>query len=101
MTAEQLLERGMNLAGNGLLNPLAILADLALVHCGPDHFKKVAGELAPHSCGLAGDGYGVAYHALVRAAGSTLSRWYGLGGRRTAEVVCLFQDALFDVQLGG
>lgn len=101
MNAEQLLERGANFAGNGLLNPLTILCELARLHCGDDHFRKDGtGKLVPHECGEAGKAYAVSMQALSKVAGGSLVTWYGLGGRSSAEVVALFEDALFNVQVG-
>ena len=95
MTAEQLLERGLNMAENGVVSPLVIVTELALLTCGTEHFAKDArGRLVPHSCG--GDHAGV-WSALSHAAGGSLVAWCLQVSPR--DTVQLFRDALFAIQL--
>lgn len=88
MTAgvERILERAAALARSGLKNPLTVLVTVAESEHGdsPSDATK-------------------ALVATMRAAGGSLVRWYGMDGkhRKLRETVALFEDALFELRVGG
>jgi hypothetical protein len=100
MTTEQMLERAINIAGNGIKNPNVVISELVKIFCeNPrEHFDIRAPK---HVCPDLW--HFVRFHAAaMKAAGGSLVEWYGLNGshRTLADTVRLFEDALFDVQVG-
>lgn len=91
MTAEHILERALNFAGNGIQNPLQCLAEVGRVSCGDIHLLPE--HKAKHDCPFAAE-HRRAFMAAVAAAGGGFLHSF------TGDTVQLFRDALFNVQMG-
>lgn len=98
LSAEDVLQRAISFAADGLLNPAVALCEVARHYCGDAHLDK---DRAKHPKCEHAEAYGVAFRAAMEAAGGSLCQWYESGGRRSrSDVTRLFQDALFNVQVG-
>lgn len=95
MTAEQLLERGINLAGNGMTNPLQVFAELARLTCGDTHFVPLP---AIHICAHAAEHRRILFTAQAVAGGS-LTTW-SQTHQTPEDTVELLEDTLFKLQVG-
>lgn len=106
--AEAILDRALALvAGGHPRDPLGVLAHIA----DPDGRKSAAQQRRiPVGTGkgmVSPDGPGhmqalAAVDLAARAEGAkNLVAWYGMGQKTREQVIALFQEALFNVQLGG